>query len=288
VTPIRAARTAFAALRPHQWAKNVIVWLPLIAIHPLTFSRHLMPALLAFAAFSLIASAGYVLNDIVDLPSDRRHRTKSARPFASRAVPLRWRFWLIVPCVLLGGLLSLRLPAGFSAALAAYGVLSALYTLRLKRIALLDVVTLAVLYTLRLAGGALAVDVELSSRVFACSMCLFVSLALVKRVGELRAGGVPAREYRTADLPVLRAIGVASGCVSVVLLALCIHSAEILQTYRYPQRLLWLCGFLLIWLGRVWIATERDRMHADPVVFALRDAGSYWIALLCALVLFSA
>ena len=294
-TPGRAttrARALVAACRPYQWVKNLLVFFPLLTAHRLFDRRDAIPAVLAFVAFSLTASSAYILNDVVDLPRDRLHRTKARRPFASGAVPIRWAFTAI-PLLLLGAIgVSLALPAGFQAVLAFYWALTTLYTLGLKRLAIVDVLALAGLYTVRLFGGSQASHVPLSNWIIAFSMFLFLSLALVKRVAELLVAQATSRtasigrEYRVSDLAVLGRMGMSAGYSAVIVLALYLNSADVLRFYRHPDRLWLLCALLVLWLSRVWLVTERGEMHDDPTVFALRDMASYGIAAVSALVLY--
>jgi len=283
-------RQIIRSLRPHQWAKNLLVFFPVLAAHRLP-GPEAVPAILAFLAFSATASAGYVLNDLIDAPGDRVHRTKSRRPFASGALPRRAGPMLIVVMLLLAVALATRLPRPFQLVLALYLGLTTAYSLWLKRLALLDVMTLAVLYSMRLFAGGEATTVPLSNWFLAFSMFLFLSLAIVKRVGELRASAQPAlalsrREYRQGDIEVLGRMGLASGYLSVLVLALYINSSDVTRFYRRPEWLWGLCALLLLWISRVWLVTERGEMHDDPVLFTLADAGSYAIAAAGAFILY--
>ena len=285
-------RQIIRSLRPHQWAKNLLVFFPVLAAHRL-LGPEVVPALLAFVAFSATASAGYVLNDLIDAPGDRVHRTKSRRPFASGALPRRAGPILIGVVLVLALAVSMRLPRAFQLVLALYLALTTAYSLWLKRLALLDVMTLAVLYSMRLFAGGQAMTVPLSNWFLAFSMFLFLSLAMVKRVGELRWSAQPAlalsrRGYRQSDTEVLGRMGLASGYLSVLVLALYINSSDVTRFYRQPEWLWGLCGLLFLWISRVWLVTERGEMHDDPVLFALADAGSYAIAAVSVVILYLA
>jgi 4-hydroxybenzoate polyprenyltransferase len=276
-------------LRPHQWAKNLLVFFPLLAAHRL-FDADIVPGVLAFAALSLTASAGYVFNDLFDLASDRAHRTKRRRPFASGALPSRVGPLLIAVLLAAALLVAIRLPRSFQAVLVIYLGLTTAYTLWLKQLALVDVLTLGGLYTIRIFAGSQAARVPLSNWFLAFSMFLFLSLALVKRVTELYAHEGPdgknqRRSYRHDDLHVLGRMGLSLGYLSILVLALYINSGDVTRFYRHPERLWFLCALLFLWVSRVWLTTERKEMHDDPVVFALRDPASYAIAALAALVL---
>ena len=277
------------AIRIHQWAKNALVFVPLITTHQILDPTAILAALLAFYSFGLLASATYIVNDLFDLDSDRHHRTKHQRPFASGAIPAT--HGLIVSGLLLLGsaVLASLLPLGFQVALAAYLMSTLLYTFRLKRIASLDVLVLAALYTLRIIAGALAIGVFLSFWLLAFSMFIFLCLALVKRVSELielqrraeAAGSEPGRaqgrEYDTSDIPVLQNLGAASGYLAVLVLALYINSPEVSVLYRTPEILWLIAPVLLLWVTRLWVMTTRGFMDDDPIVFAIKDPET-WIA----------
>ncbi len=293
-TAIATARALVKVLRPYQWTKNVLVFAPLLAAHQFTNLDALRQSILAFAAFCLAASAGYVFNDVFDVNADRAHPEKSTRPFASGALSRRWAL-VLIPLLLSGAAaVALALPAAFGLVLGAYLALSTAYTLSLKHLALIDVVTLAALYTIRLFGGSVATGIVLSNWLLAFSMFLFLSLALVKRVAELRlmaatAGADPrGRGYHVSDVDVLGRMGLSSGYLAVLVLALHINSPDVLIFYRRPEWLWFLCVLLFLWISRMWLKTDRNEMRDDPVVFALRDTGSYWIAALSGFVFFFA
>ncbi len=281
------ARPRFAALRrllrPHQWVKNLIVFVPLVTSHQIGHWPVLRDALIAAAAFSLCASAVYALNDLLDLAADRRHATKRRRPLAAGDLPLVWG--LALPPLLFGAgfALTALLPAVFAGVLACYCGLSLAYSWRLKLKPLLDVFVLAGLYTLRLIGGHAATGVAYSDWLLAFSIFVFLSLALVKRFEEVQgaapdAGGfIRGRGYRPEDLPLLAPLGVASGFLGALVLALYVSSEQVRVLYRRPSWLLLICPLLMYWIARMWLIAHRGRMHDDPVVFALKDRASYVI-----------
>jgi 4-hydroxybenzoate polyprenyltransferase/phosphoserine phosphatase len=266
------------ALRLHQWMKNVLVFVPIVAAHQ---ARGLLlaHAVLAFIAFSLCASSVYLLNDLVDLPHDRAHPTKRRRPFASGALDPGWGPGLMAG--LLGGavLASCFLPAGFALMLGAYYACTLAYSLALKRRMVWDVVTLAGLYTLRIFAGAAATAIPISPWLLAFSLFLFFCLAVVKRLTELvlfvRANtgraGPAGRGYETDDLDMLRGMATSSGYMAVLVMALYVNSGEVLPLYHHPKALWALCPILLFWVSRVLMLSNRGLMNDDPVVFALRD-----------------
>ncbi|MCB1739774.1 MAG: UbiA family prenyltransferase [Gammaproteobacteria bacterium] len=272
-----SARDLLRELRMHQWVKNVLVFVPLLASHRIVEPEHLAVAALAFAAFGLCASSVYVLNDLMDLGADRRHPSKRHRPLASGKVSMAAAL-TIIPVLLVGALLiGLLLPWGFMALLALYFLVNVAYSLRLKSVVILDVLVLATLYTLRIAAGSAAVDIWPSTWLLAFSMFAFLSLALVKRYAELmtmRAVDGPtarARGYRLDDAELLSSLGGGAGYLSVLVLALYIDSASGQALYRTPELLWGICPLLLYWDSYLWLMAHRGLMHDDPLVFAQRD-----------------
>ncbi|TKC91774.1 UbiA family prenyltransferase [Trinickia terrae] len=284
-------KTWSKSLRLHQWLKNLLIFLPLLAGHMLSSPEHVLAGLLAFLAFGLCASSVYLLNDLLDLEDDRHHPVKRKRPFASGALPLSLGIALFP--ILLTVAFSIAwvlLPWRFGAVLAGYYVLTLAYSMHLKRRVMVDVVVLASLYTTRIIAGAAAVGVQLTFWLLAFSMFIFLSLALVKRYAELHAmkerGLVKSRGrgYVASDLPLISSLGTASGYLAVLVLALYIQDPKTAILYRHP-RFIWLaCPLLLYWISRTWIIAHRGLMHDDPIVFAARDKISLAVVALCALV----
>ncbi len=278
-TPPALLRPMLAALRPHQWLKNVLVFLPMIAAHRFEAETIAFSAV-AFLAFCLVSSAVYVLNDLLDLAADRAHPRKCLRPFASGTLPVTHGLPMIAALAMAGGMLALTVGPEFLAVLAAYLALTTAYSLGLKREVILDILMLGVFYTLRIAGGAAAAGLELSVWLAAFSLFFFLALAAVKRQAELvdalGRGKLDAagRGYRTGDMGLVEAMAVASGFVSALVLALYLTSPGVLGLYRTPEFLWGICLVLLYWIGRVVMAAHRGQMHDDPVIFALRDRTS--------------
>ena len=280
-------RAWIRALRLHQWLKNLLVFLPLAASHRFTEPGAVVDAVGAFVAFGLCASGVYLLNDLLDLPVDRQHPRKRLRPFAAGRLDLL-RGVLAAPLLAAAGLgLAFWVSPAFALVLGGYYVLTAAYSLKLKRIAMLDVIVLAALYTVRIVGGAVAIGSALSFWLLAFSMFIFLSLALLKRYAELQSmlavgrSSAAGRGYAVDDLPLLQALGAAAGYAAVLVLALYINSPESLVLYDRPQ-LLWLvCPLLLYWISRAWIVAHRGAMDDDPVVFAVTDRVSQIVVALC-------
>lgn len=288
-----AWREGWRALRPHQWAKNLLVFVAPLAAHradALT-ARH---ALIAFAAFCLCASAAYVLNDLLDLDADRRHPRKRLRPFASGRLPLHAGLCAVPLLTLAAFALAATLSIGFVAALLAYGTATLAYSIWLKRLPVVDVLVLALLYTLRIVAGGAAIPVAVSGWLLGFSMCLFLGLAMLKRdteIGRMAAtpdAALSGRGYRVRHRGAIRTLGLVAGAVAVAVLALYIDSTKSAALYAHQHRLWWLVPLLAAWLARLWRLAARGRMHDDPIVFALTDAASLVALLLGAGIVFSA
>jgi 4-hydroxybenzoate polyprenyltransferase len=274
---------AIRAMRPHQWVKNLLVFVPLLASRSFADWPGLLGALGMFASFCATASGIYLINDLLDLGTDRRHPRKKHRPFASGALPLLTGGVLAVALVAVGFVLALFV--GAAPLLVTYAGVSLAYSLWLKTYPLLDVFILAALYTVRIVAGGVASGHLVSLWLLAFSGFTFLSLALVKRTGELAATMQPGSErtvtrrgYRAADVPILRMFGVASTFASSVVLALFVNSNTALQQYSSPELLWGFVPLILFWQLRLWLATERGKMHDDPIVYASRDWVSWQVA----------
>ena len=275
------------ALRVHQWVKNLLLFLPLVMAHHWGDLGRVLHVLVAFVSFCLCASSVYVLNDLLDLESDRRHRTKCNRPFASGKLPvvsglLIWPAFLIVALELSG-----YVSQNFFLVLLSYWTLTLLYTFYFKRMMLLDVIVLASLYTIRIVSGGYAADVPVSEWLLAFSLFMFFSLACVKRYSELfnlsRLGieSSSGRGYRASDFPQIAQFGVVSAYLSVLVLALYLNSTEVRSLYAHPG-LIWLvCPVVLYWVSRIWLIAHRGELDEDPIVYALGDRTSYLAGFVC-------
>lgn len=282
------------ALRPHQWAKNALVLVPLVLSHHLGNPTSVIQALLAFVVFCLAASGVYVLNDLTDLDADRRHHRKRARPFASGELSLLvgWWLWpLLIGSSLVFGFL--LLPLNFGIALAVYIALTFAYSFVLKSRAIIDVITLALLYTSRLVAGALAIGVVTTFWLLAFSLFFFLSLALMKRYNDVlsardagNTGAISGRGYVHSDAEPVTTLGIAAGMVSVLILALYIKDPEVSTSYATPYALWVLVPLLLFWIARVWLLVHRGLMNEDPVLFAVRDRMS-WLVIAVGIVAFA-
>jgi 4-hydroxybenzoate polyprenyltransferase len=291
-----AASAAFVrVLRPHQWVKNLLVFVPILLDHRLAQPEVVGRGAMAFAAFCLAASGAYVLNDILELEADRSHPTKRYRPFASGALAPRVGY-LLAPALIGASLVigaGLLVP-GFVALLLLYIGLTTAYSAYLKRIVVLDVILLAGLYTLRVLAGITASGVRFSTWLLAFSTFLFLSLAFLKRHGELSTlaahpgPAVRRRGYVPEDMEWLRTMGAASAYLAVLVLALYLNSDEVVKLYRKPAVLFLVCPLLLYWTSRMWLLAHRGRINEDPIVAAAYDLSSYVVGVLVLLVLYSA
>ena len=290
IAPIKSvgghyARPLMKALRPHQWLKNLLIFLPFILAHKITGANFGL-ALLAFFAFSLTASSVYLLNDLLDLANDRAHPRKCKRPFAAGTLPLLWGT-VLAPGLLIAGLvLSALVSLPFLGVMVVYYVLTTAYSFSLKRLMIMDICTLAGLYTIRLIAGGVATETTLSVWLLAFSTFFFFSLAAVKRQAELvsnvsmGAEKAAGRGYETSDLPFVANMAVSSGYVSVLVLALYVNSDAVQQLYTMAAPLWGICFVFLYWISRMVMITHRGWMHDDPVVFAITDRTSQLCAIL--------
>lgn len=276
------------ALRIHQWLKNMLLFAPLLAAHQLGNIQSLSTLVLAFISFSLCASSVYIANDLLDLESDRRHPRKRNRPFAAAKLPIVLGAVLSPLLVVASLALGLMVSSDFLAVLILYFLLTTVYSLVLKRIVLVDCLTLAMLFTLRIIAGAAAVSVSLSFWFMAFSVFIFLSLALVKRYAELltqvQAGNNHAhgRGYSVTDAPLIQTLGVAAGYSSILVLALYIRSEAVMTLYALPTAIWFAIPLLLFWISWVWLKANRGEMHDDPIVFAFKDKASLVVAGLAA------
>ena len=288
-------RKLLQCLRPHQWVKNLLIFVPLFTAHRFQDGTALAKAALAFAAFCGMASALYIFNDLLDLQADRRHAQKRFRPLSAGAVP--------IPAALVAMLLAFIVSIGCGAwlggmfiwTLASYAVISGLYSLEFKRLPIVDVIVLGGLYTMRIVAGAAATNIPLSSWLLIFSLFLFLSLGLAKRFTELKSkremgvGEVAGRGYGPGDLEYVSSLGIASGYISTLVFALYINSPAVAGSpavgdlYRRPQVLWAFVVLLLYWISRIWLMAYRGQLHHDPIIFALKDRVSY-VILACALV----
>ncbi|SMH46959.1 4-hydroxybenzoate polyprenyltransferase [Mesorhizobium australicum] len=293
-TPKASAKTIIKMLRAHQWLKNVLIAVPMVLSHEYFNPSMLLACAIAFVSFSSAASAIYIVNDFFDLALDRRHATKRNRPFASGLLSMPFGLACAAVLLLISVGTALFLPWEFGAVLAGYLVATTAYSLSLKRMLLIDVMTLAGLYTMRILAGAAATGTDVSFWLLAFSIFFFLSLALVKRYVELRTTvikpgeRIAGRGYRSEDQDIVAQAGMASAFSSALVLALYIDSAAVREQYTEPALIWPLAPIVLYMTMRIWILARRDEMHDDPIVFIIRDWRSQLVAAFGAVLLFAA
>lgn len=315
VTPVRSFTEKASpwkmwpkAIRIHQWAKNLLIFLPLLLAH-VRAGGLLLAAVLSFISFGLCASATYIVNDLLDLDADRMHPRKRRRPFAAGELSALSGVVLIVLLLAASAVLAVALPHvlarvaprhalsrpyGFLFWLVVYAVTTLAYSLRLKRMVIVDVIVLSGLYTIRILAGSAATGVAVSTWLAGFSIFFFLSLAFVKRFAELEGlrerGGAVARGrgYHIADLDQLRTFGSASGYVSVAVLTLYISTLDAAQLYRHSHRLWLLVPVLLWWISRLWLVASRGLLNEDPVVYAITERKSLLMGLVVVAIVISA
>ncbi|AFL86993.1 4-hydroxybenzoate polyprenyltransferase-like prenyltransferase [Terriglobus roseus DSM 18391] len=303
-----ALKVFLKAIRLHQWAKNILVFLPAILAHDLS-ARSILCSTLAFLSISFCASATYIINDLLDIEADRRHPRKRLRPFASGDLSpfagvgiiggffaISLAFALLMPLVYRSfpGAAAhhsmMRGPGAFVAWLGIYTITTLSYSFALKRMMLIDVIVLSGLYTVRLLAGASATGVPMSEWLAAFSIFFFLSLAFVKRFSELelmiannrdKASG---RGYKTSDLEQLRSFGTSSAFAAVVVLSMYISNLTAAHLYHHMGRLWLLMPVLILWISRVWLLASRGELHEDPVVYAITDKTSWLLGAISAVI----
>ncbi|HBI22571.1 MAG TPA: UbiA family prenyltransferase [Legionella sp.] len=275
-------------LRIHQWLKNSLLFIPLLAAHALMRPGVCLPLILAFFSFSLCASSAYIINDLHDVDSDRQHPRKVKRPFASGRVPI-WIGVLLAPCLLFFSVsLALLVGSPFLKCLVFYFCMTCTYSWVLKRFVLIDCLALAMLYTVRIVAGAVATNIALSFWLLAFSVFLFLSLAFVKRYAELellRVKGegqhekqtLQGRGYYTTDAVLIQTLGVSAGYAAILVMTLYLNSQDVLQLYPAHEIVWGTVPILLFWLSWMWMQATRGKMHDDPLIFAIKDKTS-WLA----------
>lgn len=275
--------------RIHQWLKNLLLFIPIIAAHQVGNIQALSTLIVAFISFCACASSVYITNDLLDLEHDRRHPRKRFRPLACGKIPIKIGVVLAPVLAILSFILALTISPSFVAWLVFYFLLSSSYSLWLKRLVLVDCLILAALYTIRIIAGGTAVLIPISFWLLAFSVFIFLSLAFVKRYAELMAqqevGNSIAhgRGYQVSDASLVQTLGIAAGYAAVLLLALYLHSETINNLYSNPEFIWFAISLMLFWISWVWMKAHRGLMHDDPIVFAIKDKASILVAFLIAL-----
>jgi 4-hydroxybenzoate polyprenyltransferase len=283
--------TFFKAIRIHQWVKNLLIFIPILMAHKINDNGSIINAVIAFFSFSLTASAVYLMNDLSDIRSDRLNKYKSNRPIASGDMSILFAGMLIPIFLALSFVISMNLTSNFFNILVLYFLTTTIYTFWLKKIVLLDIFTLASLYTIRIIAGGAATSVLVSPWLLAFSMFIFLSLACSKRATELHDMKkisdikIPGRGYVGQDYAQIVQFGTISGYLAVLVLALYISNPQVTKLYSHPEWLWALCPFILYWISRIWLLTSRGQLHEDPIIFAISDKISYFVMISCLLAL---
>lgn len=288
------ALTWIKCLRIHQWFKNLLIFIPLVLTQQYLVPIQVLESFLAFFVFGLCASSAYLLNDLLDIQDDRLHATKKNRPIPSGTVSLATSFLLIPTLLIISFYISIIfLSLEFNMILLLYYFLTLAYTFKFKKIVLVDVQVLSLLYTLRVLAGTAALNEVYSFWLTTFSIFMFLSLALVKRYTELvktelLKTEITGRGYKSSDKHFLLSLGVSSGFLSVLVLALFINSSGIFEGYSSPYFLWFIIPILVYWISRIWIISSRGQMHDDPIVFAIQDKVSISLFILLFFALMSA
>lgn len=275
-------------IRPHQWVKNVLIFLPALAGHKFFEGEILAQCVGGFIGFSLLASFVYVFNDLVDISSDRNHHSKKNRPFASGNLSVKWGI-VLLPFLFFGAIsIGSLLPAKYLGWLSVYFILNIAYSFYVKQQVVLDIIALSMMYTLRIFAGSGATGVPISEWLLSFSTLFFFSLACIKRHTEIGRSKnkltLDGRGYRQIDYSLVQSLGVGTGLLSILIILLYLQSKEVRSLYTHPEYLWSLTPILLFWISRIWLLTNRDQVHDDPVVFAVKDKVSWACVGLFALV----
>jgi 4-hydroxybenzoate polyprenyltransferase len=280
-------RALLRALRPHQWVKNLLLFVPLLLAHTVTDLDRIVATVLAFAGFCACSSGTYVLNDLLDLDADRVHPRKRHRPLAAGTLSIPAGIAASAVLLLLGvGGPAVLVGPMVAGMLTAYVALTLLYSAVLKRLVFVDVLVLAGLFAHRVLTGAVAAQVVISPWLLVFSLFFFLSLATVKRYAELLAARsrslrqLSRRGYEVGDIELVQSIGLASGYMAVLVIGLYVSSEDVRRLYARPQLLWLICPLLLYWITRIWFLARRGRVSEDPVLFAATDPVSYGVGAL--------
>ncbi|MBI3563105.1 MAG: UbiA family prenyltransferase [Gammaproteobacteria bacterium] len=266
--------------------KNFLIFLPLVLTHKIINTQSILICILSFFSFCFIASTIYIINDLIDIKSDREDPIKCKRPFASGQLNIHTGYLLIAVLLTCATFLLIRINTNFIIVCMVYMLLTIIYSVYLKKVIVLDVIVLSAFYVIRILAGAIAINAEITNWLLAFSLFFFLSMALVKRVAEIQQigirmpGMVPGRGYAKSDLTILFIYGPVCGLISILILMLYITEQQSLHKYLHPEWLWGVSVLLLYWVMRVWFLVNRQQVYSDPILFAIRDLPSYGIAIL--------
>ena len=266
----------FIAIRPYQWLKNILIFLPIIAAHNIN-NIVILDAILAFISFSFTASSVYLINDLLDLKSDRNHPHKNKRPFASGDLPMQMGHILGLATLLLGIICALKLGLNFLSVLFLYFLITIFYSIYFKKRTIIDIFILSLLYTIRIIGGGVATNIDVSFWLLAFAIFIFLSLAAIKRQSELvdllkrGKSEIVGRGYNVQDLNFISSFALSAGLLSNLVLILYINSPKVFSLYPNPEFLWFSCFLFLFWIVRICFKTNRGEMNYDPIIFSIKD-----------------
>ena len=280
------------SIRPHQWSKNLLVFVSIILAHQVNQLDLLISVIIAFMSFCFCAAGIYLMNDLVDLEVDRHHKHKCSRPLAKGTLPVIYALLCVPFFLLTSGLLAMLLPQDFRITIFVYFLLTIIYLFKLKQVVLLDVILLSLLYAIRVIAGSNAIGISTTPWLLGFSIFIFLSLALAKRYSELLENKsikvvekIRGRGYMIDDIEQLAIFGSTSGYMSVLVLALYLNSSEVAQLYNRIELLWFICVLLIYWISRIWLIARRGQLHEDPIIFIIRDKVSYIIGFLTVFIL---
>ena len=291
LTSPKTSNTSYLSLlRVSHWSKNFLILLPLLTAHQFTDLHKIFDCLLGIISFSLIASSGYIINDLFDQNSDRLHPHKKHRPIASHTISTYQALWFLAIIMTTGFILSLLLNLAFTCLLLGYFILTFTYSKFIKKWFLFDILMLVSLFLLRIYAGGLITNIPLSHWLIFFAIGFFMGLACIKRITELNRHpeitnhSSHRRYYRHQHQTILYLLGSTSSLVALSTLYTYINSYDAKQLYQYPAILMVSLFLITCWLGTIWIKTTTKKIHDDPILFALRDKASI---VLCSLILIS-
>lgn len=280
----RGLKKYLYAIRLHQWVKNILMFLPMLLAHKFLDFQNYINISMGFVAFGLVASSTYLINDLMDLDADRMHERKRNRPFAAGELSIATGMFLSPLLMAMGLLLAYIISMEFFMFILLYLAITLVYSYMAKMVAIIDILMLAILYTIRLMAGAVVISEPITFWLLAYSMFIFFSLANVKRYTEIikldKKQSISGRGYSSEDASFIKILGISSGLMSVLIFALYINDPGILSKYSDPIWLWMITPLLLYWITRIWHLTYHGRMDYDPVVFALKDHVSYIVVVL--------
>jgi 4-hydroxybenzoate polyprenyltransferase len=292
--PKENLKVFFKQIRIHQWVKNLLLFLPPLLAHKTNIDTY-TSVIWGFLAFSLIASAIYVINDLADIESDRNHPAKKSRPLAAGKLKILTAFKIIPALLIIGfGLSIIALDYNFTLVLLLYSLITVYYSFRIKKVYLLDIITLSILYTIRLIAGGIITDTVLSPWLFSFTLFIFLSLGALKRYTELKGllldnkVKTRGRDYYVEEIPLVLNLGISSGVVSTLVFTLYINNPDVLHLYKHPIYLYFITPVVLYWILRMWFVAHRGLMLDDPIAYSMKDKVSFVVFALVVLIAFGA